>query len=141
HETADLRWYDLLDRRGHARLGVHQDYVVSYADILDDIAAVEKQWSELVAPEDWEIVNSRLLFQPPAAELEKIWYIVIKEQETERWLQTPHRELDDKTPREVMDEPQGQERLLAVLDAFGAQTAENEYSRDLLNYMRQRIQP
>jgi len=141
HETADLRWYDLLDRRGHARLGVHQDYVVSYTDILDDIVEGEKQWSELALPEDWEIVNSRLLFQPPAAELEKIWYIVIKEQETERWLQTPHLELDDKTPREVMDEPQGKERLLAVLDAFGAQTAENEYSRDLLNYMRLRIQP
>lgn len=141
HETAGIRWYDLLDHRGQARIGVHQDFVVSYVDILEDIATVEKQWSDLALHEDWEIVNSRLLFQPPAPELDKIWYSVIKEQETERWLETSHRELDNKTPQQVLEEPQGKERILAVLDTFGTLTAENAYSRDLLNYMRQRIQP
>jgi hypothetical protein len=140
HETAEIRWYDLLDSQGNVRIGVQKDYVVSYADVLDDILRVEDNWSELVAPGEWEIVNSRLLFQPPTAELEQIWYSVIKEQETERWLQTPHRELDDKTPREVMAETQGRERIQATLDDFASQTSGNEHSQDLLSYMRLRIQ-
>jgi hypothetical protein len=140
HETAAIRWYDLRDSLGNARLGVHRNYVVRYADVLDDILRMESSWHELVAPEDWEIVNSLFLFKPPPAELEQIWYSVVKEQETECWLQTPHHELDDKTPREVMAEAQGPERVQAALDDFASQASGNEYSQDLLNYMRLRIQ-
>ena len=140
HETDSVRWYDLKDSLGYARLGTHQDYVIIYADILDDIRRIEDLCSELVPPEDWQIVNSLFLFHPPAPEMENIWYLVIKEQETERWLHTPHRELDDKTPQEVMEEVQGTDRILALLDAFAAQASGNEYSQDLLNYMRLRIQ-
>ena len=139
HETADIRWYDLRESLANARIGVHSDYLVSYADILDDVLLMERLLKKLISPNKWEIVHSLFLFQPPTPELNPIWYSVVKDQETERWLHTPHRELDDKTPLDVMNEENGRERLFVMLDSFASQASGNEYSTDLLNYMRLRI--
>lgn len=65
--------------------------------------------------------------------------ILMKDQETERWLNTPHHELEDKTPLEVLKEEKGKERLLSMLDSFAANTAGSEEERELIAYMRERI--
>lgn len=139
HETGGIRWYDFRKNFSNARIGVHNNYLVSYADILDDVLLMERLLKKLISPDKWEIVHSLFLFQPPTPELNHIWYSVVKDQETERWLHTPHRELDDKTPLDVMNEENGRERLFVMLDSFASQASGNEYSTDLLNYMRLRI--
>ncbi|MDD4002446.1 MAG: SEC-C metal-binding domain-containing protein [Bacteroidales bacterium] len=139
HETGGIRWYDLRDNLGNARIGVNSEYLISYADILNDVLLMEGLLKKLVPQGNWKIVHSLFLFQPPTPEFDHIWYSVVKDQETERWLHTPHRELDDKTPLDVMEEENGRERLFVMLDSFATQASDNEYSTDLLNYMRLRI--
>lgn len=139
HENGGKRWYDLIGSVGQTRIGVTFDYIVSYTDVLEDILKVEQSWQDLISPDEWEIVNSLLLFQPPATALETIWFQVVKERETERWLHTPHRELDGKTPQEMLEEENGRERLLTMLDTFADQASAIEYSHDLIDYMRLRI--
>jgi len=140
HETGGIRWYDLCDSQGKARIGLSSEYLVSYTDLLDDILRIETCTKDLFSEQSWEIVHSLFLFQPPPPELNHIWYSVLKDQETERWLHTVHRELDDKTPLEVKEEKNGRERIFSMLDSFASQANGNEYSNDLLDYMRQRIQ-
>ena len=139
HETDGIRWYDLQNSSGNARLGIHSSYLVSYADIVGDVIRMKNWLSNLIPQRNWQIVNSLLLFQQPAPELDHIWYTVIKDQETERWLHTPHRELDNKTPLEILEDEHGQERIYVMLDSFASQASGNEYSEDLINYMRSRI--
>ncbi len=141
HETGGTRWYDLHNSLGNARLGLNQQQVISYADILNDALLLTELVNGLVSEGDGNMVHSLFLCQPPAPELDHIWYTVVKEQETERWLHTVHSELDDKTPLEVLAEDEdGRERIFAILDSFASQTSGNEYSIDLLNYMRLRIE-
>jgi hypothetical protein len=139
HETIDIRWYDLRESLGNARIGVNSKYLIIYADILDDVRLMKGLLKELIPDGFWEIVHSLFLFQAPTPQLDHIWYSVVKDQETERWLHTPHQELDDKTPLEVMEEENGRERLMLILDSFASQASGNEYSTDLVNYMRLRI--
>jgi hypothetical protein len=134
-----MAWYDLSNSISNARIGVHPEYVLAYAVLLDDMQDIESLLKEFVPQDTWDIVHSVFLFQAPAPHLEKIWYTAIKEQETERWLHTTHRELNDKTPLEILQEENGQERLLVMLDSFASLASANEYSVDLVNYMRLRI--
>ncbi|HRY12093.1 MAG TPA: SEC-C metal-binding domain-containing protein [Syntrophomonadaceae bacterium] len=138
HNTSGTAWYDLKNSLGPARVGLSdQGHLVFYADVVDDIIRVDQLLH--VQNADWEIVNSTFLFTPPAAEREEIWYEVIKERETERWLHTAHNELEGKTPAQVLTEAGGKARLLQLLDDFAASTAHNQYSLDLVNYMRSRV--
>ncbi len=139
HKTEGIAWYDLINRHGNARIGVHSEYVLAFANLLSDVEHIVNRLQELVPHNNWEVVNSIFLFQSPAPHLEKIWYTAMKEQETERWLHTPHSELDDKTPLEILREEQGQERLLVMLDSFASLAPANEHTEDLVNYMRLRI--
>ncbi len=139
HKTAGITWYEMNDSLGPVRLGVHDDgYLVFYADVVQDILNADQvlQFQAL----GWQIVNSLLLFAPPAQDQNDIWYSVIKEREAERWLQTPHLELDNKTPAQVLHEGD-LGRLLAMLDSFTERANLNEYSRDLMNYLRARVVP
>ena len=138
HNTAGTAWYDLKDSRGPARVGVSdQGHLVFYADAVEDLAKAGEllRFKEYV----WQVVNSLLLFTPPPQELGDIWYEVIKERETERWLHTPHHELDGKSPLQLLAEAGGKERLGEMLEAFAESAAGNQYSLDLVNYMRARV--
>lgn len=139
HVSGGIRWYDLKDSLGNARIGIDAQYLIGYSDLLNDIIRMEECWGKMIPTGNWEVVNSLLLFQPPAPELENIWYKAIKDQEAERWLHTVHNELEDKTPQEVLQEEGGKARILATLDEFAAKTSGNEYSEDLINYMRERV--
>jgi len=140
HESEGIRWYALHDSQSNARVGIDGQCLIAYADLLADILSMEKCLDKIFPYGKWETVNNLFLFQPPAPQMENIWYSVIKDQETERWLHTVHHELDDKTPQEVLQAEAGRDRVLALLDSFASQTSGNEYSEDLINYMRQRIE-
>ncbi|MFA7077019.1 MAG: SEC-C metal-binding domain-containing protein [Syntrophomonas sp.] len=139
HTTQGINWYDLKESFSQVRIGIHRDYMVFYANILADILRMEDWLQELLPQSQWEVVNSLFLLRPPAPEMDDIWYTVIREQETERWLHTVHSELNDKTPLQVLEEENGRERLQTMLDTFASKSLDNEYSKDLVNYMRERI--
>ncbi|MEQ8200729.1 MAG: SEC-C metal-binding domain-containing protein [Syntrophomonadaceae bacterium] len=138
HNTSGTAWYEFKESLGPARVGVSdRGHLVFYADVVDDILKAEEMLD--FKNNGWQIVNSLLLFTPPPQELGDIWYEVIRERETERWLHTVHQELDNKTPAQVLAEAGGKERLLQLLDAFAESAAENQLSLDLVNYMRARV--
>jgi len=138
HNTAGTAWYNLQNSLGPARVGLsEQGHLVFYADVVDDIIKADQLLH--FQNTDWKIVNSMFLFSPPEAEQEEIWYEVIKERESERWLHTAHNELEGKTPAQVLAEAGGKEHLLQLLDDFAASAAHNQYSLDLVNYMRSRV--
>ncbi len=139
HESAGIRWYDLKDCLGSARIGIDGHCLIAYADLLADLLSMERCLDKIIPLGKWEVVNSLFIPEPPSPELEKFWYDAIKDQETERWLHTVHHELDDKTPQEVLQEEGGRARILDMLDEFAAKTSGNKYSEDLINYMRQRV--
>ncbi|MEA4923800.1 MAG: SEC-C metal-binding domain-containing protein [Syntrophomonadaceae bacterium] len=139
HAAGGIRWYDLGDKQGNARIGAGAGFIVAYAGLLHDLLRLEDCLNTLFPGGDWEVVSSLFRFQSPAPEFEDIWYKVIKDQETERWLHTVHHELDDRTPAEILTEGRGRERLGAMLDSFKEQASGNQYSEDLINYMRERI--
>ena len=67
-----------------------------------------------------------------------MWFTIVKDQETERWLDTPLSELEGKSPRERLSEDGGREQLIEMLDRFLA-TRENETEKELIQYFKERI--
>lgn len=138
HRTAGISWYEMKDSVTPTRLGIHDNgSLVFYTDAVKDIVEADQILQLKTA--GWKIVNSLFPFAPPDPDLGDIHYNVIKEQQAERWLQTPHEELENKSPAEVLQESGGRDRILSMLDSFNQQADLNDYSRDLLDYMRARL--
>ncbi len=64
----------------------------------------------------------------------------MKDRETEKWLHTPHHELDGQTPEEVLREENGRRQLLNLLDTLVEESEQSEEEKELLLFMRERIQ-
>lgn len=140
HGIEDLSWYKAIDEQGLQRIACGTDYVVSCISSLDNL----KSWQDFledILPGvcEWQIVNTRFLRQSPPADLVPVWFKVMRELETERWLHTPHGELDDKTPLEQLAEENGLEKVINMLDLFAARLDEGNEGLDLIDYMRRRV--
>ncbi|MEN6462029.1 MAG: SEC-C metal-binding domain-containing protein [Syntrophomonas sp.] len=131
----DFQWYEPIGCTGYTRLAVGENKVVTCVDLIDDWEVLEKILQR-VMPQQLEKVSN--LVDLPASKT-NLWFLVMKDQETERWLGTPHQELDNKTPLQVLEEENGKDRLFAMLDSFAAQTAGSDEERELIAYMRERI--
>ncbi len=137
----EVRWYQDPNANAYQRIGIGDDYVLGFVTILEDL----NKWDEILGEhlpgiEAWQVVNCRFLRQAPPDELLSIWYKAIRDQETERWLHTPHHELEDKTPLEYLEEKDGLAKVLELLDTFAARLEEGHEGQDLIDYMRRRIQ-
>jgi len=139
HTTAGIRWYDLLESHGPCRVGLSSHELIAQADLLDDVISLQNILESILPTGKWGVVNSLFLFEPPAPEFNEVWFMVVKEQETERWLKTTHQELDNKSPEELLEDEQGKARLMALLEEFAGQVGNNEYTLELVKYMRQRV--
>jgi len=73
-------------------------------------------------------------------EVSDLWFTVLKDQETERWLTTVHEELGNKTPEEILKEDKGQEQLMNLLNRF-EESLSNPEEQELITYMKLRISP
>ncbi|MGE5458868.1 MAG: SEC-C metal-binding domain-containing protein [Methanobacterium sp.] len=140
HAIDGLHWYKAANEQGYQRLALGDDYLLSCISNLDNIDC----WQPILGdacPEirAWQLVNSRFIRQAPPADLVPIWFTVMQDQETERWLQTPHNELDNKTPLEQLAEANGREKVLNMLDQFASRLEEGNEGIELINYMRRRI--
>jgi hypothetical protein len=141
HKQADLEWYQDGQAGMNKMVAIAEDFVITCSGGLDDLYAWEAlPENDIKPPCEWTLVNSSFHRQPPPPELAAIWFAVLQEQETERWLHTSHRELDDKTPLGVIKEENGISRVLNMLDKFAAQLGEDDEGSGLVAYMRKRVE-
>ena len=141
HSQAGLHWYQDRQEGMNKMVALADGYVISCAGRLDDL----HNWSALPGdavdpPWKWRLVNSNFLRQSPPPELLSVWFSVLQEQETERWLHTSHPELEDKSPWEKTTEENGIQQVLTMLDQFVARFDEEDEGLKLIAYMRERIE-
>lgn len=141
HKHENLAWYQDRQAGMYKMLAVAEDYVVTCAGSLDDLYDWDAlPGDDIKPPWEWPLVNSNFHRQPPPVELAAIWFTVLQEQETERWLHTKHRELNDKTPLEIIKEENGIDRVINMLDKFAGQLGEDDEGSVLVAYMRERVE-
>ncbi|MDD2510766.1 MAG: SEC-C metal-binding domain-containing protein [Syntrophomonas sp.] len=139
HQTGGYSWFHFSgENRAYARIGVGMDNILFAADLLEDIHKLKQVLVDILPEKEWAVVNNRFRKQPPAEELMSLWFTVIKDRETERWLSTPHGELDKKTPQELLAEENGRERLYDLLDDF-SKSLPGKSEQELIQYMKERI--
>lgn len=140
HDLENVRWYEVKYPEAYKRIGLGDDYAVSFISILEDLDS----WDDILKDtfpllEDWPIVNNRFIYQTPPDEFLTIWYNAIRDQETERWLKTPHNELGGISPAEHIKNG-NPELVIELLDRLAAQVEENQAGGSLIKYIRQRVQ-
>lgn len=140
HHTDDVYWFAPCKKHyDYVRLAVGPNYLAVVSDVLADINDLRDEVTVLTGSAELELVSSTFLRRPPAAEYIDVWFTIMKDQQTESWLNTPHQELDDQTPRQMLEQPEGRQRVASMLDEFAAGT-ESEDQQELLTYMRMRLQ-
>jgi hypothetical protein len=139
YNSAGFTWFTPTgENRGYVRIMVGENVMVTCADVLDDIRKLEEKVTTLLPGKELQVISNRFLQEPPAADKNWLWFTIVKDQETERWLDTPMSELESKSPRERLSEDGGQEQLIQMLDNFLA-SRENETEKELIEYMKERI--
>ncbi len=138
HRSQGWLWLAAGDGSGpYARLAVGPEIILSCADLLDEVNSQQKSLSELWPDQPLQLFSSVLYPDPPPAELIPLWFMVVKDKETERWLDLPHPE-EDLTPRQILAQEEGKESLDALLARF-EKTRESEEEKELAAYMRERL--
>lgn len=139
HSSADLSWYEpVKEAAGYSRILVGDDLVVSCADRLEDILQQEQTLQTILPEIDIRIISAQLLDTAPDMEFISIWYTILKDKEYEKWLLTPHQELDSKTPQELIGTSEGKKQILGVLSRF-RDTRDDDQQRELIDYMIERV--
>jgi hypothetical protein len=139
YDSAGFAWYTPAgENRGYMRIMVGKNVLVTCADVLGDIIKLENKVSLLLPGKELQVISNRFQQEPPPADKSQLWFTIVKDQETERWLDTPMSELEGKSPRERFSEDGGPEQLIEMLDRFLA-TRENETEIELIEYMKERI--
>lgn len=139
HETDGFYWHEPSgEYYGYVRIAVGTEYLLSCADTLQDVLKLKELTNSILPGKDHIQVNSLFRQAPPLLEVSDLWFTVLKDQETERWLITPHEELANKTPEEILKEDNGPEQLLNLLDKFG-NTLSSAEEQELIDYMKLRI--
>lgn len=140
HCTDQVAWFKpRREHFGYARIVVGTDFVAAAADVLDDVLYLQEQLTAVLPHHKIELVHStmqRTFLSPDKA---GIWLVVMKDQQAEIWLDTPHHELEGRTPRQVLEEKDGKERLLNMLNEFSA-SVQSEDQQEFINFMKARVQ-
>lgn len=140
HTTGGFRWYRPVDTQpGYARIALSEGYVLSCADVVDEVIAGKNFVRSTLGGREMRLLASKLAQQPPSPDCAHLWFTVLKDQETERWLDTAHTELDGKTPLDTLKAPGGRETLINILDGMINRVNSDE-QKELLEYMRERIE-
>lgn len=140
YAAAGFQWFaPAASNEGYNRIAVSDQYVLTSHEVLQDLNEWKQLRQELLPSQDFVVLSDRFQMNPPPPELAQLWFTMAKDRECEAWLATPHAELVGKTPSEVLDEENGRQRLSKMLDEMSSRM-ENEEARELLDYMRMRIQ-
>lgn len=130
------QWFQPSACVGYVRVALREDAVLICTDLAEDLPMVNS-WLARLGPD--ESVNISNMLHAPDLDQTSLWFTIMKDQETERWLHTPHRELDGKTPAEFLPEDKGRQKLIDLVDAFAAEPERSAEEKELLLFMRERI--
>jgi hypothetical protein len=95
-----FQWYEPTGCTGYTRLAVGEDIIVTCVDLINDWEVLEKVLDSIMPNQQLNFLSN--LINPPGINKTNIWFLIMKDQETERWLNTPHQELENKTPAELL---------------------------------------
>ncbi|HWP97176.1 MAG TPA: SEC-C metal-binding domain-containing protein [Syntrophomonadaceae bacterium] len=139
HHTAGHDWFQLPgETQGYVRIALGEEQLVWSAQVLKDITFVRDLLGSSVPEIQSQVINNRLLDQPPQTDAFSYWFLMVKDRESEQWLETPHEELDGQTPAQVLSQDGGRTYLQAMLESFQAADASPE-GQLLIEYMQERI--
>ncbi len=140
-QIEDFNWYKpnaLNDR--YCRIAVGEESTLISADFLKDLDEMKKLVHAAAGKVEMKMVHSKLAESISPDDM-RWWFLIMKDQETERWLSTPLVDLENQTPKQVLTEPDGKERIITLLEEFIAATSANEFKEmhDILVYIKERI--
>src|SRR5690606_3575347 len=105
YELEGYTWFKPLNSdKGYVRIAVSDENAVICADVLDDVKSLQEAVNSIVPDSQFTVINSTFLNRPPDLSSADIWFAMIKDQESERWLNSPMEELESKTPYELLQE-------------------------------------
>lgn len=137
YTTEGYKWFKPLSCAGYTRLAIGNEILLACVDLADDLPAVKAVMNSSVPEHEQQVISN--LIQPPAIDKTALWFLIMKDQETEKWLHTPHKELQNKTPLEILAEENGKQHLLFMLDDF-IESEDSEETQELIAYMRERVE-
>ncbi len=140
HKTAGLSWFKAAaEIAGYSRVIVGDDLVLSCSDVLEDVIKHSNFIDSILPGKPVQVINSLMLQTPPDPKYTWLWFIVLKDRESEKWLNTPHLELNAKTPQEVLMEDGGAEKIIAMLDDYMSSIVIAE-EKEVVEYIKLRCQ-
>ncbi|NLW90531.1 MAG: DUF2384 domain-containing protein, partial [Syntrophomonadaceae bacterium] len=140
HENVGFQWFEPTDNKeAYNRIAVGAEYVITSHEVLQDLNDWKSLQNDIWPDKEFIVLGDRFIMNPPLPEMADLWFTIIKDRECEAWLNTPHTELQGKTPAQIITEENGRERLNRLLDEM-YDRVDNDQARELLDYMRLRIQ-
>ncbi|MGR6835356.1 SEC-C metal-binding domain-containing protein [Syntrophomonas erecta] len=140
HQTGEWFWFKpQKGTLGYVRIAITPGFIFTAADILEDVKKLKETILEVIPDCQFQILSSTVVNSPPPVEYNHLWFTILKDQQTEIWLETPHPELEGKTPSEIIKDQPGRQHLLEMLFSFRNQV-ETEEEYELIDYMYGRIQ-
>ncbi len=139
YKIADYHWFELKNNeKGYVKIAINEENLILCADVIEDVYFLQDLADSLIPDLDFTLVRSNIFNPTPKAELFEIWFTVVKDQETDKWLRTPMRDLEGRTPTEVLQEAEGKNQLLKMLDSL--ENANNtEEEKDFLKHLKTRV--
>ena len=137
YQAGGWQWFQPAHCSGYARIAVKDHTVLIATDRAEDVPVISawlEQFKNIAVKSVCSLLQSPDIAQAP------LWFAVMKDRETEKWLHTPHHELDGQTPEEVLREENGRRQLLNLLDTLVEESEQSEEEKELLLFMRERIQ-
>ncbi len=137
YQAGGWQWFKPAHCSGYARIALKDHTVLIATDRAEDLPVISSWLNQF---KNIAVKNICNLLQSPDIEQAPLWFAVMKDRETEKWLHTPHHELDGQTPEEVLREENGRRQLLNLLDTLVEESEQSEEEKELLLFMRERIQ-
>jgi len=139
HHSEDFDWFKPVRKHhDYVRLALGEKELLCCAEVLEDILYMQEKIMAYLPDKKFSIYSNRFLKQPPPLDKNQLWFMVVKDRDTEKWLDTPLTELENQTPRQLLTADNNKERLLNLLDSFKS-TLNNDIGNELINYMQERI--
>lgn len=135
YNTSGWQWFQPCDCQGYAHIAIGAGKILVCTDLAEDLPLINTLLEKCNLQ---NIRNVSNLLQPPRPEDSHLWFTIMKDQETERWMHTEQRELDGKTPAEWLQTERGKEKLLTLLHSI-ITASQSDEEKELLVFMCERI--
>lgn len=139
HQTGGYNWFSpTTDLTGYVRIAVGEGDLVWTAEVLEDIRKVRNTIRSIAPGLSTTVINNRFTDGLANSDHFNLWFLIIRDREAEKWLHTPHVELENKTPSDLLKDEEGRVQLQQMLDEYMADSTHE--GQALLKYMQERVQ-